>query len=313
MTEDVNQWDAALQHQTQVVWGEHIGDTLRRLLPLVESVTVRGYGPEAPPVGLTPLRDDGWLSLELHPGLYTRPSVPAPTITLLENSGLHDGGFWPSDGDCISDKGCLCTTEGCVSNRSLAVAEQRQFVGAHGSGMWSTDGVPLSCYWRATIELLRDSGRPVFATSYQSHEHMVAVENVQSVGARIEHAFPNGFREVSTKVVELDLLDPPGVLAEAMRDPHPRSWGDKEASYAATAAMWWRYRIDVQGYERHVRLARNSHILSFRGRAQPTAQTASEIQRRLQKQACEAAELPSIPKRQAAIVRDVWRCANPFP
>eukprot|EP00966_Prymnesium_polylepis_P321940 7378218-Prymnesium_polylepis.2 len=145
MTEMVHEWTAELNAATRLVWGAQIGDTLRRLLPLVKSVTVRGYGPEAPQVDLTPLRDDGWLSLELHHGLYTQPSEPAPTITLLENSGLHDGGFWPSDADCISDKGCLCTTDGCITNRSLPVVEQRQFIGEHGSGIWSPSGVPLRC------------------------------------------------------------------------------------------------------------------------------------------------------------------------
>ena len=60
----------------------------RRMLPLVQSFTVRGYGPEAPSVPLTPLRSDGWLSLELHQGLYKEPSQPPPEISLLENSGL---------------------------------------------------------------------------------------------------------------------------------------------------------------------------------------------------------------------------------
>ena len=145
MTEKIHAWDAELQAATKLIWGTYIGDTLRRFLPLVRSVTIRGYGPEAPEVALTSLRDDGWLSLELHQGLYTEPSQPPPTLTLLENSGLHDGGFWPSDGGCISDRGCLCTTEGCITDRSLPVAEQRKYVGDHGSGKWSRAGVPLRC------------------------------------------------------------------------------------------------------------------------------------------------------------------------
>lgn len=143
MTSRTSDWNAELSAETKLVWGSLIGDTLRRLLPLVQSITVRGFGPEAPTVSLTPLRDDKWLSLELISGLYEGESVPPPTITILENSGLHDGGFWPNDFSCMNDKGCLCNTQGCVTNRSLPVSQQRHHVeSAHGS-FWSSHGVPL--------------------------------------------------------------------------------------------------------------------------------------------------------------------------
>lgn len=158
------------------------------------------------------------------------------------------------------------------------------------------------------MELLRDSDRPVYATSYFSHEHLLAIRNLRSVGANIVLAFPNGFLETSSKVPEMDLLVPPGPLAEAMRDPYPRAWGMKEATYAATAAMWWRHRIQIEGYERHMRGARNSHIIKFQGRTEPVGLAAADIQRQLQQQACATADLTSMPPRQAAIIRDVWRC-----
>ncbi|KAL1529053.1 hypothetical protein AB1Y20_000016 [Prymnesium parvum] len=313
MTDVVHAWDAQLQAETRLVWGMHVGDALRRLLPRVEAVLVRGFGPEAPSVDVTPLRQDGWLSLELRPGLYETASEPAPTLTLLENSGLHDGGVWPSDADCLSDKGCVCTTRGCVANRSLAVKEQLQLVEADDERVWSRRGVPLSCYWRQTIELLVGTGRPVLATSYQSHEHLLAIHNLRALGARITHAFPNGLGEIP-QMAEMDLLLPPGPLAEAMRDPYPRAWGYLEATYASTNAMWWRYRIEVEGYERYIRGARNSHVILFQGAEGGTAEdrTAASLQKRMQQQACKTAELPATPPRQAAIIRDVWRCAQPF-
>ena len=65
------------------------------------------------------------------------------------------------------------------------------------------------------------------ATSYQSHEHLGAVENLRAVGARLRHAYPNGFREVSALVPTIDLLRPPGPLPYASphhlrRHHHPR-------------------------------------------------------------------------------------------
>ena len=37
-----------------------------------------------------------------------------------------------------------------------------------------------------------------------------------AIGARITHAYPNGFREASTRVPTTDLLEPPGPVAEAI-------------------------------------------------------------------------------------------------
>lgn len=105
-TVEVATWDAGLQRATRLFWGAQIGGALRRMLPLVESVTIRGYGPEAPAVARTTLREDNWLHLELYTGIYDRLSEPAPSLTLLENSGMHDD-LWPSDGGCISDKGAF--------------------------------------------------------------------------------------------------------------------------------------------------------------------------------------------------------------
>ena len=76
--------------------------------------------------------------------------------------------------------------------------------------------------------LLRDSGRLIWAPSYSSHEHLAAVGNLAGIGARLVHAFPNGFREERGTVV-MDLLVPSGPLAESLRDPRPRPWGRKEA------------------------------------------------------------------------------------
>ena len=250
-TIEVAAWDATLQRETRLRWGAHIGGALRRLLPRVEAITVRGYGPEAPRVNRTALRADGWLSLELYPGVYDRLSEPPPTLTLLENSGMHDD-LWPSDGGCVSDKGELPRTSAAELARRTANGE--------------TEGVGLGCLWRATVELLRDSGRLVWATSYSSHEHLAAVGNLRAVGARIEHAFPNGWREEGRRVVHFDLLRQPSPIVEALHDPTPRKWASKEAQYATTAALW-RHRVEQGGYERLLRLSRNSHVLAFQGNA----------------------------------------------
>ena len=77
------------QEATRVFWGAQIGAALRRMLPLVPRFLVRGFGPEAPQLAPTKLDEDGWLVLELFPGLYEAPSEPPPTLTLLENSARN--------------------------------------------------------------------------------------------------------------------------------------------------------------------------------------------------------------------------------
>ena len=304
-----------VQEATRVFWGAQIGAALRRMLPLVPRFLVRGFGPEAPQLAPTKLDEDGWLVLELFPGLYEAPSEPPPTLTLLENSGLHDD-YWPSDGGCVSFNG---------RHLSEAALRARKAAG-------ELEGVGLGCLWRETVELLRETGRPVFATSYQSHEHLSALENLLAIGARITHAYPNGFREASTRVPTTDLLEPPGPVAEAMRDSYPRPWGAKEAQLATTAALW-RFKVEKGGYERSVCGRRNSHVIGFQGCAPPGcdppareataerdgayaamwrhANSAREVQRALQSRLCAASELASMPPRQAEIVRATWRCAAP--
>lgn len=303
-TVDVSKWDAGLQRETRLFWGARIGGALKRMLPLVESVTIRGYGPEAPRVERTPLRDDGWLMLELYAGVFDALSEPAPTLTLLENSGMHDD-LWPSDGGCVSDKG------------DLEVLTRAELDRRKGSG--ATDGVGLGCLWRDTIELLRDSGRLVYATSYSSHEHLSAVGNLRAIGATLVRAYPNGFREEGSRVVRMDLLRQANPMVESLLDDTPRPWGSKEAQYATTAAIW-RHRIEVGGYERQLRLSRNSHVLAFRGGDGVASRTvahkkydelwykhnlASAVRGRLQAMALAASQLPSMPPRQARVLQEV--------
>ena len=317
MTAEAPDWPD-VEQATRLFWGVQIGDALRRMLPLVESVAVRGYGPEAPRLPPTALRDDGWLTLELVPGLYETPSEPAPTLTLLENSGLHDD-YWPSDGGCVSDKG-----------RHLSEAELRRRA---SSG--ELDGVGLGCLWRKTVELLVRAARPVWATSYTSHEHLGALENLRAAGARVGHAYNNGFGEASARAPTLDLLEPPGPIAAALRDPWPRPWGAKEEQYATTAALW-RYRVEVGGYERRVRARRNSHVVGFAGAVRESgadaapalgegassaneqyrklwrqANSAQRVQKGLQAQVCGACALASMPPRHAEVAAATWRCKNP--
>ncbi|KAL3907184.1 MAG: hypothetical protein SGPRY_010270, partial [Prymnesium sp.] len=170
---------------------------------------------------------------------------------------------------------------------------------------------------------LLSSPRPVLATSYTSHEHLAALTNLRSLRAAVTRAFPNGFRDVSGRAESMDLLYPPGPIAEALRDEYARGWGYKEATYASTNAMWWRYRIEVEGYDRYVTGARNSHAILFegvegggegrRGGGERGGETAAEMQRLMQQRACQTAELSSTPSRQAVIIRDIWLCDSPFP
>lgn len=309
-TVETMSWDAELQHSTAFFWGAAIGDALRRMLPLVESVTVRGYGPEAPNVPRTALRADGWLNLELYSGVYESMSEPAPTLTLLENPGLHDD-LWPSDGGCVSDKGELRVTSAGELSARLA------------SG--STRGVGLGCLWRSTVEMLVLSRRLIWVTNYQSHEQMLAIDNLRGIGASIVHAHPNGFREESAQAGKglIDFLEPQGLLGESLRDPYPRNWSTAEAQYATTSAIW-RTRVTHGAWESNPHCGRNSHVLAFRGQAARAndgtsadsvysmygklaegQNTAVEVRKRLVEQALAAADSPSTPKRQARILRKV--------
>mmetsp|Transcript_5507 Transcript_5507/g.18477 ORF Transcript_5507/g.18477 Transcript_5507/m.18477 type:complete len:690 (+) Transcript_5507:2-2071(+) len=289
-------------------WGSLIGGALRRLLPSVERVAVRGIGPEAPSLAATAMRPDGWLTLELVNGVYAPPAVAAD-VTLLENSGMHDD-LWPSDGGCVSDKGTFAI---------LTAAQLSSRVAAGRLG-----GLGLGCLWRSSVEAMVASGRLFWATSYQSHEHLLAVANLRGVGATIEHAFPSGFAEQPP--LSLKLLSPSGLLAEALRDPYERAVSRKEALYAFTTALW-RHRISVGGFEPTPATSRNAYVLAFRGAASapPPAgsaahsaydalwrghNTAQAVRRRLQSHACAAASLPDTPPRHAAVLRGAEWCGG---
>lgn len=310
-TVTVTPWDESTAALTALFWGDQIGGALRRLLPLVESVSVRGVGPEAPALPPTPLRADGWLTLELVPGVYTPEIAPGGAIadlTLLENSGLHDD-LWPSGGGCVSDKGLFASLSG------------EELASRVGSGKLA--GVGLGCLWRSSVEAMVASGRTFWATSYQSHEHLLAILNLESVGARVSHAFPNGFAEAIH--TELDLLAPRGLLGESLRDAYDRKWSRAEALFAYTSAIW-RHRIQQGGFEGVVRASRNRHVLAFRGRAPAPpasslaheayaeawrgANAVSAVQGRLRESACAAASLVGTPPRHQAILRAAWWCGG---
>jgi hypothetical protein len=308
-TVTITPWDGSTAVLTRLFWGDQIGGALRRLLPLVESVSIRGIGPEAPPLPPIPLRADGWLSLELIPGVYHPHMGEGADLTLLENSGLHDD-LWPSDGGCVSDKGLFPS----LSGEELAARV--------GSGRLA--GLGLGCLWRASVEAMVESGRTFWATSYQSHEHLLAMLNLKSVGARVVHAFPNGFAE--SIYTELDLLSPKGVLGESLRDEYQRKWSRAEALFAYTTAVW-RHRIQLGGFEPTVRASRNRHVLAFRGpgREHPPrdslahsayadawrgVNSASAVKARLREHACAAASLRGVPPRQATILRAAWWCGG---
>ena len=226
--------------------------------------------PEAAAMG-----DDGWLSLELHPGLYT-PTQPPPTATLIENSGLMDG-FWPIEGGCLSEQGAAFPT-----------IELRRRVAASSTGSWVEHKVPLSCLWRETIEALRDDGRMVYVTSYMSHEHLRTIAQLRSVGISLLHAYPFGFRESNQQLAEstFDLLDP-------QKNARGSKALGKTMQLNLNMALW-RYHIEVLGWEQTVAAqTRNCHVVVFQGgdanEAFTLQKSTAEIKSEIRKQACEGA------------------------
>ena len=264
-----------VKSMTSYHMGNMRGAVLRRLLPKVRALTIRGYGPEAPHVPSAAMGDDGWLSLELHPGLYT-PTQPPPTATLIENSGLMDG-FWPIEGGCLSEQGAAFPT-----------IELRRRVAASSTGSWVEHKVPLSCLWRETIEALRDDGRMVYVTSYMSHEHLRTIAQLRSVGISLLHAYPFGFRESNQQLAEstFDLLD-----------PQKNARGSKalgETMQLNLNMALWRYHIEVLGWEQTVAAqTRNCHVVVFQGgdanEAFTLQKSTAEIKSEIRKQACEGA------------------------
>ena len=277
--------------RTKLFLGESTGATLRRLLPRVKSMLIRGYGPEVPDVPRTSLREDGWLSLELHAGPYAKLSSPAPTITLAENAGIQDG-FWPTDAPCADPAGTAVLRPE-LGKTKAARTGQRKVAAA----------MPLACHWRPTIELLRDSGRLVFVTSYNSHEHLKTLRNLRSIGCKIRHAYPFGFRQVGSEFTPLvDLLRP---------EATERSGNLMKESFILFHAQY-AHDVEVLGWERHVRFVRNSHVIAFQGkrgsRSPDLGQTSQQIELEVNRQACEAAVLKSFPEKKAELVRSVISC-----
>ena len=265
-----------VKDKTRNYVGDTLGAVLRRLLPKVRALTIRGYGPEAPRVPSAAMRDDGWLSLELYPGLY-KPTQPTPTATLIENSGLMDG-FWPIEGGCLSEQG----------NALPATELERRRVAASSTGSYREHALPLSCLWRETIEALRDDGRMVYVTSYMSHEHLLTIDQLRSVGVSLLHAYPFGFRESNQQLAEstFDLLDP---------QKNTRGWQllGSDMQRGHNMALW-RYRVEVLGWEQTVAAqTRNCHVVVFQGgdanKASTLQKSTAEIQSEIRTQACEGA------------------------
>lgn len=286
---EVPRW-ADVEGMTAYHMGEMRGAVLRRLLPRVRALTIRGYGPEVPRVPPTSMRDDGWLTLELHPGLYS-PTQPPPTATLIENSGLMDG-YWPSEGGCLSEHGVRDPQAGV---RMVAAA----------SGSWVKQRVPLACMWRDTIEALRDDGRMVYVTSYQSHEHLRTLRLLRSASVEVLHAYPFGFREENHQLLEstFDLLEP---------QKNTRGWaqlGSSSPNINVNLALW-RYRVETLGWERTVAAqTRNCHVMVFQGAAAIATPLKSivEIQNDLVHEICEGAKC--LPSKVKARVMEMAQCA----
>ena len=238
---------------TRVFWGAQIGAALRRMLPLVPRFLVRGFGPEAPQLAPTKLDEDGWLVLELFPGLYEAPSEPPPTLTLLENSGLHDD-YWPSDGGCVSFNG---------RHLSEAALRARKAAG-------ELEGVGLGCLWRETVELREQADH--LRDELQSHEHLSALENLLAIGARIT-AYER-LREASTRVHD-GPARASGPVAEAMRGL-PAAVGRQGAARHDGRAL------ALQGREGRLRAqrVRQAQLASSASRAAPRAATRRRARRR---------------------------------
>jgi hypothetical protein len=233
-------WEVVAE-DTRAVLGSRMGDTLKRLLPRVEHVLIRGYGPECPRVPRTSLRDDGWLDLELFPGFYA-PTHPPPDLTLIEQGGLHDGTWISGEKYCGDPLGTAMTP-----------ADLRRGLKTVLTGKAMDHVLVLPCMWRQSIEALRDDGRLVFVTDYHEHEHRGTLNNLASLNVKVMHAFQSGFGDISPLSPEhrprFDLLGSDPLL------------GGGGGVFRAQR----RYRILMLNYTRVIAVSRNSYVVAFQG------------------------------------------------
>lgn len=156
---------------------------LRQLLPLVERLTLRGFGPELSlQTYVGSYGPQGWLRLELHQGAYP-PAFQdiIPDATVLEMASLHDARWASAPAECATNQGLDVPTE--------AVAEALRSTDANGY-FGSKSGVaariPYACMWRASVDaLISDPERVVFFTAGSGVEVLVAKRNLEIAGAEI--------------------------------------------------------------------------------------------------------------------------------
>ncbi len=153
---------------------------LRKLLPLVERVTLRGFGPElSVRTYVGSYGPQGWLRLELHQGPYP-PTFQGiiPNATVLEMAALHDARWSSSPAQCATNQGLDVPSEAIAE--ALKSTEANDYFETN-NGVPAR--IPYACMWRASIDaLLSDPERVVFFTAGHGVEVLVAKRNLEIAG-----------------------------------------------------------------------------------------------------------------------------------
>ena len=151
---------------------------LRRMLPKLASLHIWGFGPEAP--DYDHVVEGEWLRLSLRPGLYKPTAEAEQRATVAFMPAIWDG-IWPADG------GCTALTGHALDGALVSRAGSARF---HDhvkltSGALDEDPLgrraPFASLWRASIEALRDSGRPVLITCANVGEEQLSIRNLRVV------------------------------------------------------------------------------------------------------------------------------------
>ena len=170
---------------------------LRRVFPLLHSLHLWGFGPEAPTYDR---RIPGeWLHVSLRPGLYRPLSTATPDATVAFMPAIWDG-TWAAaaPGQTRSSvDGSACTaacTYACTALTGHAldpVVVARAGSSSFHEHVKLTSGglgedhlgmrAPFASLWLASMEAMRDMGRPVLITCANVGEEQLSIRNLRSL------------------------------------------------------------------------------------------------------------------------------------
>ena len=161
---------------------------LRRIFPLLPSLHLWGFGPEAPIYDRAVPGE--WLHVSLRPGLYQPKSTATPDVTVAFMPAIWDG-VWPRPALPVDASDCTaaCTT---LTGHTLdpVVVARAGSASFHDhvkltSGELGDDHLgsraPFAALWHGTMEALRDLGRPVLITCANVGEEQLSIRNLRSL------------------------------------------------------------------------------------------------------------------------------------